>query len=69
MAPMIEAFHATELAERVKYKPDGQFHKPRVDLKDCALKELIQYDCQLQGPKNSPSSKVVCEPVLRLFRK
>jgi hypothetical protein len=69
MAPMIEAFHASELAERVKYKPDGQYHKPGINLKDCALKELLQYDCQLDGPQSSRSSKVVCKPLLRLFRK
>lgn len=70
MAPLIEAFHASELPERIAFHPDGQKRKPAIkDLKkECALKEMIQYDCQLQGPKNSPQSKVVCEPVLRLFR-
>lgn len=40
-----------------------------VDLKKCALKELVQYDCDLDGPSQNPASKVVCVPVLRLFRR
>lgn len=40
-----------------------------MDLKKCELKELIQYECELDGPKQDPRSKVVCEPVLRLFRR
>lgn len=69
MAPLIEAFPASELSERIVYKPDGQRRKSQDKLKDCALKELLQYDCDLQGPQNSPQSKVVCKPILRLFRK
>lgn len=69
MAPLVESFPASQLASRVQYVPNGKRRKPPVDLKDCQLKELIQYHCDLNGPRNDPKSVVECEPILRLFRK
>lgn len=69
MAPLTEAFHPSDLQNRVQYVPNGKRRKRGVDLKKCELKELLQYSCDLKGPKNDPKSYVVCEPVLRLFRK
>lgn len=70
MPPLVEAFDSSELSERVNQLPSGKARKPQIkDLKECALKEMIQYNCELNGPKQDPASKVVCEPVLRLFRK
>lgn len=69
MPPLVEAFPASELAERINRLPSGKTRKPGVsDLKDCELKELIQYHCDLDGPQKDPKSKVVCKPFLRLFR-
>jgi hypothetical protein len=69
MAPLVEAFDARDLVKHINKLPDGKTRKsPISDLKDCELKELIQYNCELDGPRNDPRSKVVCEPVLRLFR-
>jgi len=68
MAPLVEAFRPARLQQHVQYHADGKMRKPPVDLKKCDLKELIQYECDLDGPKEDPRSKVVCEPVLRLFR-
>ncbi|CAK3757528.1 mitochondrial export Som1 [Lecanosticta acicola] len=70
MAPLVESFTPAELASRINKLPSGKARKPAVaDLaKDCELKELIQYNCDLNGPREDPRSKVVCEPVLRLFR-
>lgn len=68
MAPIVEAFPPSRLQQHVQYKPDGKAQKPPVDLKQCELKEMIQYECELRGPKKDPRSKVVCEPLLRLFR-
>ncbi|KAL9532988.1 hypothetical protein SMMN14_03758 [Sphaerulina musiva] len=69
MAPILEAFHASELQSRINTLPTGKAHKsPVKDLKECTLKELLQYNCDLDGPKDDPKSKVVCKPVLRLFR-
>ncbi|KAI6821261.1 hypothetical protein KC332_g9340 [Hortaea werneckii] len=68
MAPMVETFHPARLQQHAQYLPNGKARKPSVELKDCELKELIQYECNLQGPRDSPRSKIVCEPVLKLFR-
>jgi len=68
MAPLVENFHPARLQQHVQYHANGKTRKPPVDLKKCELKELIQYECDLQGPKDDPRNKVVCEPVLRLFR-
>lgn len=67
MAPLVEAFHASDLTDYLKRKPNGKMRKPPVDLKTCELKELIQYNCNVDNPRNQ-NSRVVCEPVLRLFR-
>lgn len=69
MAPLVESFGASQLSNRVQYVANGKRRKPPVDLKDCELKELLQYHCDLNGPKNDPKSVVICDPVLRLFRK
>lgn len=70
MPPLVAVFDSSELAQRVKYLPNGKVRKPPVgDLKACALKEMIQYNCDLNGPKENPSSRVVCSGTLRLFRK
>ena len=69
MAPLIESFPPSRLQHHIQYTANGRPRKPPMELKDCALKELIQYECDLRGPKNNPRSRVVCEPVLRLFRR
>lgn len=69
MAPLIEAFPPSKLEQHVQRKTNGKAHKPPIELKECELKEMVQYFCDLDGPKEDPRSKVVCEPVLRLFRK
>ena len=69
MAPLVEAFHPARLQQHVQYRVNGNIRKEPVDLKQCELRELIQYECNLKGPKDDPRSKVVCESVLRLFRK
>jgi inner membrane protease subunit SOM1 len=68
MAPTVETFQPWELERRINLTADGKQSKRPVKLKDCPLKELIQYDCDLVGPRENPRSKVVCEPVVRLFR-
>ncbi len=68
MAPPIETFHPARLQQQVQHYANGKVRKPPVDLKQCELKELLQYECDLRGPKEDPRSKIVCEPVLRLFR-
>lgn len=69
MAPLVESFPTSQLETRAQYVPNGKRRKPPVDLKDCELKELIQYKCDLNGPPEDPKSKVTCEGIQRLFRK
>ncbi|WPH01248.1 Hypothetical protein R9X50_00408500 [Acrodontium crateriforme] len=68
MAPLNGTFDVSRLDQQVQIQTNGKKRKNPVDLKECALKELIQYDCQLAGPKEDPRSRVTCKPVLRLFR-
>jgi hypothetical protein len=69
MAPLVEAFPPSQLEERIQTKLNGKVQKPPIELKQCQLKEMMQYMCDLDGPKNDPQSRVVCEPILRTFRK
>nr|POF01316.1 hypothetical protein CFP56_21264 [Quercus suber] len=62
MAPHVEVFDASRLDHAIQYKPNGRRHRPNIDLKACALKELLQYECDLNGPRHDPRTKVVCEP-------
>ena len=68
MAPWTETFHPARLQQEVLYLPNGKARKPPVDLKQCELKELMQYGCVMNGPKGHPDNKVICTPLLRLFR-
>lgn len=68
MAPLVEAFPPWQLEERVKLKPDGSVRKDAINLRECKLKELVQYSCDLAGPQENPRTRVVCEPIVRLFR-
>jgi mitochondrial inner membrane protease subunit SOM1 len=70
MPPPTPLFPPHRLQDALTHSSTGAPLKtPVPDLKkDCALKELIQYECDLNGPREDPRSKVVCEPVLRLFR-
>ena len=69
MAPPVKTFHPAHLTQNFNVRPDGKVRKQPMDLQQCELKEMVQYFCDLDGPKEDPRSKVVCQPVLRLFRK
>ncbi|KAF2857471.1 hypothetical protein K470DRAFT_260768 [Piedraia hortae CBS 480.64] len=52
-------------------KPSQSQNTPpttREKLLNCPLKQLVQYECDLRGPREDPKSKVYCEPVIRFFR-
>ncbi len=69
MAPPIEVFPASELSHRVNTLPNGRLRKGEaIDLDDCELLELVQYDCGLKGPK-SRQAVIQCWPVVKLFRR
>lgn len=75
MAPPTEAFPASELAERVQITAQHRLRKTPVDLAQCKLLEMIQYNCRVEeespmtGSLDGGSEKVFCEPVERLFRR
>ena len=69
MAPLVEAFPASELQSRINNLPTGKRRKSPVDLENCELKELSQYFCNLNGAEEDPRSKVVCQEFVRSFRK
>jgi len=69
MPPPIEAFPASQLENSIQYNTDGKLRKKRIDLRECELKKLAQYQCELNELAGVNESKVICKPVLRLFRK
>jgi mitochondrial inner membrane protease subunit SOM1 len=58
MAPPIEAWPAYELPSRLQALPSGRRRKPDVDLANCPLFELTQYDCVVERRGNSNTAKV-----------
>lgn len=69
MTPPVKAFPAWKLDTQLQELPNGKMRKEKVDLKSCELLEMVQYNCDLVGSKTNPKSKVVCEPIVRLFRR
>lgn len=70
MPPPIEHFPPTELTERVQINERGKLRKAPVDLTSCPMKEMVQYFCYVKGGDNRDvQANVICEPVVRLFRK
>lgn len=69
MTPPIEAFHASELPERVQTTADGRRRKDPVDLEKCDLLEMVQHSCHLVGGKSGQQPDIKCEPIIRAFRR
>ena len=70
MAPPVEAFPASELAERINVLPNGRRRKGGdIDLDRCELLELVQYSCHLKSRPQAQQSVIQCEPVVKLFRR
>ena len=69
MAPLVEAWPASQLPERTQVGVAGRRRKDfDGDLKKCELLELLQYDCKVEEPI-SRESVTRCWPVVRLFRR
>ena len=68
MAPVVESFPVSELATRAQYIANGKRRKPPVDLKDCELKEMLAFNCDLNGPQSDVRSRIKCESIMRTFR-
>jgi len=69
MTPPIESFPASELPDRVQVTMKGRRRKRPVDMRNCELLEMLQYSCWIDGDERKPGAKVICDPVVRLFRR
>ncbi|KAF2257747.1 hypothetical protein CC78DRAFT_622378 [Lojkania enalia] len=73
MAPPIPTFPLSTLTSQLQELPHGKTRNPPLDLASCALKELVQYRCNLAAADGGPPAKgkpivIVCEPVVRFYR-
>ncbi|KAL3432711.1 hypothetical protein BDV09DRAFT_197476 [Aspergillus tetrazonus] len=73
MAPLVPLFDVEKLPEHVNIVTKN-FHQEKrrkggaVDLEKCKLMEMVQYSCN-PPPKPPGPGVVVCNQVVRLFRK
>jgi hypothetical protein len=68
MAPPIEEFLPAQLEQRIQYAMNGKLRRSPVELEKCKLMEMVQYMCEVSN-RNDPNAVVVCQPVVRLFRR
>ncbi|KAF1360856.1 hypothetical protein EJ07DRAFT_114506 [Lizonia empirigonia] len=68
MAPATPIYPLGALESEINVLPNGKPRKPPVRLGDCALKELVQYKCNIELSEKTGKPNVVCEPVVRLLR-
>ncbi|KAK3317010.1 hypothetical protein B0H66DRAFT_310261 [Apodospora peruviana] len=72
MAPTCVTFPAKDVHLHVQVGPDGRVRKTEggllIDLADCELFGLVQYECSIDHPEIR-DSKVRCWPVQRWFRR
>jgi hypothetical protein len=77
MSPPSEIFDAAELPDRVRFNEKGKFRKTTlddgsgargIDLRRCALLQMLQYHCTVDEPRTR-DSPTRCYPVPRLFRR
>ena len=68
MAPATRIHGLSALEAQINVLPNGKPRKPAVRLGDCALKELVQYKCNISVSEATRKPNVVCEPLVRLLR-
>jgi hypothetical protein len=68
MAPATPIYSLSDLETQINVLPNGKPRKPPVRLADCALKELVQYKCNIEIKEGARKPNIVCEPVVRLLR-
>ena len=68
MSPPVESFPATELPWRVQVTSQGKRRKKPIELEKCALMELVQYKCDVEG-QGAETAVIKCVPIVRLFRR
>ncbi|KAJ5626262.1 hypothetical protein N7510_002571 [Penicillium lagena] len=73
MAPLVPVFSAETLPDHVNTVRRNFQEKrrkgPAIDLKECALLEMMQYSCNPPQDGIPQPGAVVCKPVVRLFRR
>jgi len=71
MPPPVDVFPAEMLPQRIQYNEKSKVRKTqsgkRIDLSSCPLSEMLQYNCTVKDSR--PGGLVICEPVLRQFRR
>jgi hypothetical protein len=68
MAPATPIYPLSALESQINVLPNGKPRKPPVRLDQCALKELVQYKCNIEVSEKTRKPNVICEPVVRLLR-
>lgn len=69
MSPPLPLYTLPELESQINVLPNGKVRKPPVKLADCALKELVQYKCNIEPSKRKGVDPVIlCQPFVRLLR-
>lgn len=68
MAPATPVHALSALETQINVLPNGKPRKPPVRLADCALRELVQYKCNIEVSDKTGKPEVICEPVVRLLR-
>jgi len=69
MPPPLPLHTLDALESQVNVLPNGKARKPPIKLTDCALKELVQYKCNILKPERKGAMPtIVCEPFVRLLR-
>jgi len=70
MAPPVPTIPLTDLEKEINVLASGKARKPPVsNLRDCPLKELTQYKCNVRQPATKGQKAViVCEPFVRMYR-
>jgi hypothetical protein len=73
MAPLVPVFSAETLPEHVNITQrnfqDKRRKGPDINLKECALLEMIQYSCNPPSGEIPQPGVITCKPVVRLFRR
>ncbi|KAJ5299995.1 hypothetical protein N7476_011552 [Penicillium atrosanguineum] len=73
MAPLVPVFSAETLHDHVNITQrnfqDKRRKGPEINLKECALLEMMQYSCNPPSGEIPQPGVITCKPVVRLFRR
>ena len=69
MTPPIRSIPVSALESELNVSPTGKPRRPPIALSECALKELVQFKCNIHAPERQGlPPTVLCQPIVRLFR-